>query len=91
VIYNGDDIKDLNVAWYRDQLGLVSQEPNLFDCSVRENICYGSPDATMDQIVQAAKLANAHSFITEFPDGYDTDVGAGSSLLISGGQKQRIW
>mmetsp|Transcript_20633 Transcript_20633/g.56974 ORF Transcript_20633/g.56974 Transcript_20633/m.56974 type:complete len:1282 (-) Transcript_20633:2036-5881(-) len=90
VIYNGDDIKDLNVAWYRDQLGLVSQEPNLFDCSVRENICYGSPDATMDQIVQAAKLANAHSFITEFPDGYDTDVGAGSSLLISGGQKQRI-
>lgn len=83
------NIKDLNVKWLRDQIGLVSQEPCLFARSVRENIAYGSPDATQDQIEEAAKMANAHDFITSFPNGYDTQVGDKGAQL-SGGQKQRI-
>lgn len=87
--YKGVDMKDLNVRWLRDQLGLVSQEPVLFDVSIEENIRYSLPDATHEQVVEAAKQANAHDFITQFPDGYGTSVGQASSL-ISGGQKQRI-
>jgi ABC-type multidrug transport system fused ATPase/permease subunit len=87
--YKGVDVKDLNVRWLRDQLGLVSQEPVLFDASIEENIRYSLPDATHEQVVEAAKQANAHNFIIEFPEGYATSVGQGSTL-ISGGQKQRI-
>ena len=91
VLFDGADISELNVKWWRDQLGLVSQEPTLFDCSIRENISYGRNGETqLEEIQEAARLANAHDFIMSFPDGYDTVVGAGSSLLISGGQKQRI-
>ena len=90
VAYNGDDLKDLNVKWYRNEIGLVSQEPTLFDITVAENIKFGMPNATQEQIEDAAKKANAHSFISEFPDGYNTLVGTAASSQISGGQKQRI-
>ncbi|KAL7574665.1 hypothetical protein ACA910_003011 [Epithemia clementina (nom. ined.)] len=91
VVYNGHDIRELNVKWWRNQVGLVAQEPTLFDCSIRENISYGiSGTIPIEEIYEAARLANAHDFIMSFPEGYDTAVGAGSSLLISGGQKQRI-
>lgn len=90
VRYSGEDLKDLNVRWYRNELGLVSQEPTLFDGSISENIKFGMKEATQEQIEEAAKKANAHNFITAFPDGYDTLVGTASSSQISGGQKQRI-
>ena len=79
----------INVKWLRNQIGLVSQEPVLFDTTVEENIKVGVPEATQEQIIDAAKFANAHDFIMSFPDGYETEVGAGSTQ-ISGGQKQRI-
>lgn len=84
VKYNGTDMKELNVSWLRGQLGLVSQQPTLFDCSIEENICYGLPDASHAQVVEAAIQANAHDFISAFPEGYGTSVGQGSTL-ISGG------
>eukprot|EP00977_Amphora_coffeiformis_P013222 scaffold3408_cov129-Amphora_coffeaeformis.AAC.17 len=89
ISFNGEDMSELNVRWLRDQLGLVSQEPILFDTTVEENIRYGCPNASFEQVVEAAKQANAHDFISTFPDGYQTRVGQGSTL-VSGGQKQRI-
>ena len=87
--YNGTDMKELNVKWLRDEFGLVSQEPVLFDTSIIENIRYSCPGATREKVIEAARKANAHNFIMEFPDQYETRVGPGSSLL-SGGQKQRV-
>ena len=82
-------MKDLNTKWLRTQIGLVSQEPILFDTTIEANIKFGMPEATQEQIEAAAKEANAHDFIMAFPDGYQTEVGSGSAQ-ISGGQKQRI-
>lgn len=65
------------------------QEPALFACSIRENIAYGLPGASQQQIEEAARIANAHDFIVSFPDGYETNVGDAGAQL-SGGQKQRI-
>jgi ATP-binding cassette subfamily B (MDR/TAP) protein 1 len=90
VEFRGVDMKELNVRWLRDQLSLVSQEPVLFDTTISENIRFGCPGATQEDIEWAAREANAHDFIISFPDGYNTEVGAGSSLQVSGGQKQRI-
>jgi ATP-binding cassette subfamily B (MDR/TAP) protein 1 len=87
--YRGVDLKELNVKWYRSQIGLVSQEPVLFDTTIAENIRFGMPEATQEAIEASAIEANAHDFIMSFPDGYETDVGAGSTQ-VSGGQKQRI-
>ena len=87
--YHGTELKELNVQWYRSQIGLVSQEPVLFDTSIAENIRFGLPEATQEDIEAAAKEANAHDFISTFPDGYQTEVGSGSTQ-VSGGQKQRI-
>jgi len=87
--YKGVDMQSLNIKWFRTQVGLVSQEPTLFDTTIAANIKMGMPEATKDEIEAAAKEANAHDFIMSFPDGYETDVGAGSTQ-ISGGQKQRI-
>jgi len=87
VKFQGEDMKDLNVRWLRNQLGLVSQQPTLFDCSIEENIRYSLPDASHEQVVEAAKQANAHDFIMAFPEGYATSVGQGSTL-ISGGESQ---
>ncbi len=71
------------------QIGLVSQEPLLFDTSILENIRYGRPDASMEEVMEAAKVANAHDFITGLPHGYDTAVGEQGTQL-SGGQRQRL-
>jgi ATP-binding cassette subfamily B (MDR/TAP) protein 1 len=90
VAYNGDDLKDLNVRWYRNEIGLVSQEPTLFDTTIAENIKFGMSEATQADIEEAARSANAHDFIMKFPEGYDTLVGTASSSQISGGQKQRV-
>lgn len=87
--FEGVDIRKLNLKWYRDQIGIVSQEPNLFSGSIAKNIAYGAPGATQKEIVAAAIGANAHDFIMSFPKGYETDVGE-SGAQLSGGQKQRI-
>ena len=79
----------LNVKWLRSQIGTVSQEPVLFNTSIRENILFGLENATMPEVVQAAKAANAHHFIMGLPYGYNTVVGEQGGQL-SGGQKQRI-
>jgi len=90
ITLDGVDIKTLNVRWLRAQLGLVGQEPVLFQGSVAENIGYGKEGATQEEIEEAAKMASAHQFITDsLNDGYKTDVGLGGSKL-SGGQKQRV-
>ena len=89
ILLDGTDLKDLNVSWLRDQIGLVSQEPVLFARSIKENIAYGLPGATDEQIIAVSKAANAHDFISKFPQGYDTHVGDKGAQL-SGGQKQRI-
>lgn len=85
----GIDMKELNVHWLRDQMGLVGQEPVLFNCSIGENIKYGMPTASQAEIEAAAKLANAHNFIMSFPDKYNTYVGERGTQM-SGGQKQRL-
>ncbi|KAL3910823.1 MAG: hypothetical protein SGILL_007539 [Bacillariaceae sp.] len=88
--FQGVDMQELNLAWLRDQIALVAQEPTLFDMTIADNIRFGHPSATQEQIEDVALKANAHKFIMEFPDGYETMVGYGSSLQVSGGQKQRI-
>jgi ATP-binding cassette, subfamily B (MDR/TAP), member 1 len=75
IILDGVDIRDLNVQWLREHIGLVSQEPVLFARSIKENIAYGLPGATDEDIIRAAKSANAHDFISKFPNGYETQVG----------------
>ncbi|XP_072009919.1 ATP-binding cassette sub-family B member 5-like isoform X2 [Engystomops pustulosus] len=91
VLFDDTDIKNLNVQWLRSQIGIVSQEPVLFDCSIAENIAYGdnSRKVSMEEIQRAAKAANIHSFIEELPEKYNTSVG-GKGTQLSGGQKQRI-
>lgn len=86
---DGVDLKTLNVAWYRQQIGYVGQEPVLFAGNIGRNIANGKHGATQEEIVAAAKAANAHQFIKSFPDGYNTGVGEGG-FQLSGGQKQRI-
>jgi len=90
ILLDGEyDLSTINVAHLRSQIGLVSQEPSLFACTIEENIGYGKPGASHEEIVAAAKKANAHDFIMSFPDGYKTAVGDRGAQL-SGGQKQRI-
>ncbi|WJX30177.1 ATP-binding cassette, sub-B (MDR TAP), member 8 [Trifolium repens] len=86
---DGFDIKSLQLKWIRGKMGLVSQEHAMFGTSIKENIMFGKNDATMDEIVAAATAANAHNFIRQLPDGYETKIGERGALL-SGGQKQRI-
>jgi len=90
VEFFGQNIKDLNVKWYRDQIGYVGQEPTLFEATIAENIAYGAPEATKEQIIEAAKQANAYDFIIKFPEGFDTPLSGGSGTQLSGGQKQRV-
>jgi ATP-binding cassette, subfamily B (MDR/TAP), member 1 len=89
ILLDGHDIKTINVQWMRDHVGLVSQQPVLFPVSIRANIASGLPNITDEMIINAARLANAHDFISNFPDGYDTVVGDQGAQL-SGGQRQRI-
>jgi subfamily B ATP-binding cassette protein MsbA len=89
VSIDGTDVRDVTLASLRQQIGLVTQEPFLFDDSIRANIAYAMPSASHDEIEAAAKLAAAHDFILEQPNGYDTVVGE-SAARLSGGQRQRI-
>ncbi|KAL0381063.1 UNVERIFIED_CONTAM: ABC transporter B family member 19 [Sesamum angustifolium] len=89
ILLDNVDIKTLQLNWLRNQIGLVNQEPALFATTILENILYGKPDATMTEVEAAASAANAHSFITLLPNGYNTQVGE-RGVQLSGGQKQRI-
>lgn len=89
ITIDGIDVRDLSFDTLRRNIGIVSQEVFVFMGTIAENIAYAKPDCTLEEIVQAAKIANAHDFISNLPDGYDTYVGAGGYSL-SGGEKQRL-
>lgn len=86
---DGTDIKKIKLKSLRDQIGIVQQDVYLFSGTIKENILYGKPGATDEDVIEAAKHANAHKFIMELPDGYDTYIGQ-RGIKLSGGQKQRI-
>ncbi|MFO0683505.1 MAG: ABC transporter transmembrane domain-containing protein [Sandaracinus sp.] len=86
---DGHDLRALDPDWLREQVGVVSQEPILFSTSIADNIRYGRRDATDAEVEEAAKVANAHAFVSRFPEGYATNVGE-RGIQLSGGQKQRI-
>ena len=89
ITIDGKDVRTLTLKSLRSQIGMVQQDVYLFAGTIRDNIAYGKPGASMDEIIEAAKRANIHNFIQELPDGYDTYVGERGTRL-SGGQKQRI-
>ncbi|TEU20338.1 MAG: ABC transporter ATP-binding protein [Anaerolineales bacterium] len=89
ITVDGHDVRDVTIESLRSQIGIVLQEATLFTGTVRDNIAFGKPEATMEEIIAAAKAAEAHEFIVGFPDGYDTEVGE-RGVTLSGGQKQRI-
>jgi ATP-binding cassette subfamily B protein len=89
ILIDGVDVRDYNIEKLRRRIGVVLQEPFLFHGTVAENIAYGHPAATIDQIIESARAANAHDFIVGFPDGYDTLIGERGHSL-SGGERQRI-
>ena len=89
ITLDGENIRDLRIEEYRTLFGVVSQEAQLFNDSIRNNILFGSPNATEEEVISAATLANAHSFICELPNGYDTVIGD-RGIMLSGGQKQRL-
>ena len=86
---DGRDIREVTLSSLRQNIGIVQQDVYLFAGTVYENISYGKPDASREEIIEAAKLANAHDFIMELPNGYDTDIGQ-RGIKLSGGQKQRL-
>jgi ATP-binding cassette subfamily B protein len=89
VLIDGYDVRDVTLASLRSQIGIVLQDATLFSGTIRDNIAFGRPDATMEQVIAAARAAQAHEFIMSFPNGYDTLVGERGQTL-SGGQRQRI-
>ncbi|MCB0239724.1 MAG: ABC transporter ATP-binding protein, partial [Anaerolineae bacterium] len=89
VLVDGIDVRDLTLDSLRASIGIVLQEPFLFSATIAQNIAYGRPDASNEEIIAAAKLARAHDFIAGFPDGYNTRVGE-RGVTLSGGQKQRV-
>ena len=86
---DGKDVRKVTLKSLRDHIGMVQQDVYLFAGTIFENIRYGKPDATREEVIAAAKNANAHEFIMAFPDGYDTDIGQ-RGIKLSGGQKQRL-
>ncbi|KAJ8438967.1 hypothetical protein Cgig2_018878 [Carnegiea gigantea] len=100
ILLDGIDIRELDLKWLRQQIGVVNQEPALFATSIRENILYGKDDATLDEITRAAKLSEAYSFINNLPERYETQASTVKlkvelqvgerGIQLSGGQKQRI-
>lgn len=86
---DGKDIRQVTLKSLRNHIGMVQQDVYLFSGTIYENIRYGKPDATREEVIAAAKNANAHDFIMSFPDGYDTDIGQ-RGIKLSGGQKQRL-
>jgi len=89
VTVDGHDVRDVTIASLRENIGIVLQETTLFGGTIRDNIAFGRPEASDEEVIAAAKAAAAHDFITAFPEGYDTIVGERGSTL-SGGQKQRV-
>jgi len=89
ITLEGIDLREIDLVSLRELIGIVSQEVVVFNMSIAENIAFGKPDAAMEEIIKSAKLAYAHDFIMELPDGYDTVLGE-RGLNLSGGQKQRI-
>ena len=89
VLIDGIDVRDMKLDDLRNHIGIVQQDVYLFVGTIMDNIRYGKPDATDEEVVRAAKCANAHEFIMNFPDGYDTDIGQ-RGVKLSGGQKQRL-
>ena len=89
VTIDGFDVKDIKISKLRSHIGISLQEVILFSGTIKDNIRYGSPDATEEEVIEAAKMAQAHEFITAFPEGYDTLVGQ-RGVNLSGGQKQRV-
>jgi len=90
VTLDGCDIRKLDLVWFRSQMGLVQQEPVLMGGTILDNIRYGCELASEELVIEAARAANAHTFISELPAGYNTDLGSSRSAQLSGGQKQRI-
>ncbi len=86
---DGHDVRDLTLESFRNQMAIVMQDVEMFDATIRENIAYGTPEATDEAIIWAATMANAHDFVTEMPKGYDTEIGE-DGIRLSGGQRQRI-
>lgn len=89
ILVDGQDIHSIDMAYYRSQIGFVQQEPLMFKDTVFNNIAYGSPEAHVEQVLQAADIANAHGFISRLPDGYDTLLGE-RGVGLSGGERQRV-
>jgi len=89
ILIDGVDYRDRSLMWWQSNLGVVLQQPHLFSGTIAENISYGKLDATLEEVVDAAKLAGAHQFITTLANGYDTEVGEGGNQL-SLGQKQLV-
>jgi ATP-binding cassette subfamily B protein len=89
VTIDGADVREVKLASLRRAIGIVAQDPFLFSATVRENITFGAPEATDEDVVRAARLAQAHDFIEELPDGYETTIGE-RGITLSGGQRQRI-
>lgn len=89
ILIDGVDYRERSLLWLQSHLGYVLQQPHMFSGTIRDNIRYGKPEATEEEVVRAARLANAHSFISRLPKGYDTYVGEGGSLLSSG-EKQLV-
>ena len=86
---DGCDVRDIRLKSLRDHIGIVQQDVYLFVGTVFDNIRYGKPDATREEVIEAAKNANAHDFIMSLPNGYETDIGQ-RGIKLSGGQKQRL-
>jgi ABC-type multidrug transport system fused ATPase/permease subunit len=89
ILIDGKDAKEYGLSELRNQMAIVPQDVLLFGGSIRENILYGKPNATAEEVIEAAKKANAHNFIETFPEGYETIVGE-RGIKLSGGQRQRI-
>ncbi|VDN29705.1 unnamed protein product, partial [Cylicostephanus goldi] len=89
VTLDGQDVKELNIEWLRNTVGIVQQEPCLFNDTVAGNLKMGNPHLSMEQMIYVCKMANAHDFVMKLPSGYETYIGDGG-VQLSGGQKQRI-
>jgi ATP-binding cassette subfamily B protein len=89
VLVDGADVRELKLSSLRPQVGVIAQDPFLFSASVRENIAFGRPEASFEEVERAARLAQAHEFIEQLPDGYETELGE-RGVTLSGGQRQRL-
>jgi ABC-type multidrug transport system fused ATPase/permease subunit len=89
VTIDGHDVRDVTTTSLRREIGVIAQDPFLFSATVRENIAFGRPEATDDEVLRAARLAQAHEFVEQLPEGYDTVIGE-RGITLSGGQRQRV-